>query len=99
MGQIFVAVGPVLFVVSVELVQQRILGNGFWEHIGKYTKFLFHQKSVKESLGESSWPQKGNDSQMTSRIPFVTHGVHFLANAGVEKLHSGTITMDFGSIL
>lgn len=91
--------GPVLFVVSVELVQQSILGNGFWGYIGEYAKFLFHQKNVKESLGESSWPQKGNDSQMTSRVPFVAHGVHFLANAGVEKLHSGTITMDFGGIL
>lgn len=99
MGQVFVAVWPVSFVVSVELIQQRILGKEFWEHIGKYAKFLFHQKSVKESLGENSWPQKGNDSQVTSSVPFVTHGVHFLANGGVEKLQSVSITMDFGNIL
>ena len=61
--------------------------------------FCSTKKMLKNHLGESSWPQKGNDSQMTSRVPFVAHGVHFLANAGVEKLHSGTITMDFGSIL
>ncbi len=90
--------GPVPFVVIVQLVQQRILGNRFWGNIGKYAKFLFHQKILKESLGESSWPQRGNDSQLTSSVPFVAHSVHFLANAGVEKLQSGTITMDFGHI-